>query len=462
MNKGMEKIYYKIPYQIQNLFISLYGIYLHQMRYGGRSDKYTEELLVSQWFSKEELIHLQREGLTRLISHAYNNVPYYNELFKTTGLSPKDIQDIFDLKKIPFLTKNTIKNSFDKLISRGPIRKKLARFHTSGTTGSPLTIICDIDDRRRHYAFLNRLRSWYGVEMGLRRASFYGRIIVPQNRNRPPFWCYDVAENNYIFSSYHMTDKNLCYYYDKLLKIRPVEISGYPSSLFIVARYILANKLPPIKPRFIMTTAETLLAQQRSIIEAAFQCAVSDQYGCTEMALFVSQCEKGNYHIHPEYGIVEVLDKKGEPVHSGEEGEVVCTSFINQAMPLIRYQLGDIVKTSSSSCPCGRNFPVIEHIVGRSDDILITPDGKPLGRLDTIFKNLEGIYETQIIQTAADCLELKIVTGRNFSDKHINELMYEIRKRVGIEMTVKVDKVDEIPKDRNGKFKSVLSRINKP
>src|SRR3972149_7524243 len=139
MNKGMEKIYYKIPYQIQNLFISLYGIYLHQMRYGGRSDKYTEELLASQWFPKEELIEVQRDRLTKLISHAFNKVPYYNELFKTTGLSPKDIQDIFDLKKIPFLTKNTIKNSFDKLISRGPIRKKLARFHTSGTTGSPLT-----------------------------------------------------------------------------------------------------------------------------------------------------------------------------------------------------------------------------------------------------------------------------------------------------------------------------------
>lgn len=439
--------------------LSFYGAYLHKQRYGGNSDKYTKELLASQWLSEEELRKLQKKKLNELISHAYEHVPYYNEIFKVEDLTPEDIADGSDLRKVPVLTKDTIKNSFDKLIMKDSHGKRLAKFHTSGTTGSPMTVVCDLEDRRRHYAFLNRFRSWHGTEVGLRRASFFGRIIVSPDQTEPPFWRYDFAEKNYHFSSYHMSERNLLYYYQKLKKLRPVEICGYPSSLFVIAKYIVSKKLPALKPRFIMTTAETLMVHQRQMIEKAFDCKISDQYGCTEMALFVSQCEKGSYHVNPEYGIVEVLDSNGSPAKPGEAGEAVCTSFINTVMPLIRYKLGDRIKMASTPCGCGRNFPVIEQIEGRVDDILITPDGKPLGRLDPIFKSLTGIYETQIIQTSKDAIELKIVTGDNFTVADMDELVCEIKKRTGPTMKIRINKVNEIPKDKNGKFRAVISRI---
>jgi phenylacetate-CoA ligase len=256
-----------------------------------------------------------------------------------------------------------------------------------------------------------------------------------------------------------MSEPHLEHYYNKLCEIQPEEIIGYPSNLFILAKFLRKHGLGGIRPRAIFTTAETLLQHQRAIIEEAFERNIVDQYGCTEMALFISQCEKGTYHIHPEYGIVEVIGKDGNPVAPGEEGEAVCTSFINYAMPMIRYRLGDRIVLGMEKCLCGRNFPVAKRILGRVDDTLTTPDGRPLGGLDAVFKGMSDIYETQIIQTNPDKLVFKMVLGDAFTDKSRTELLREIRKRTGSGMIVEIQTVNEIEKDSNGKFRAVKSEL---
>jgi phenylacetate-CoA ligase len=258
-----------------------------------------------------------------------------------------------------------------------------------------------------------------------------------------------------------MSEPNLEHYYGALTKIQPEELIGYPSSLFILSKYIKRRNLKAFRPKAIFTTAETLLEHQRALIEDVFEQMVVDQYGCTEMALFVSQCEKGTYHVHPEHGIVEVLDEHGDPVAPGEEGEAVCTGFVNYAMPVVRYRLGDRLALSDEQCPCGRHFPVIKQIIGRVDDILTTPDGRPLGRLDPVFKGMSGINETQIVQTDPDRLVFRITADHNFSAKNQAELLYEARKRTGGLMRIDIELVNEIPKDRNGKFRSVISQVEK-
>jgi phenylacetate-CoA ligase len=459
MNKLIEDIYYHCPVLLQNTVTSLYGYYLHNTRYGKYSEKILDELLKSQYYSSNEMHELQRSKMKDLIMHAYSHVPYYNELFNCHKLRPENINDINDLEKIPLLRKDIIRGKSDNFVYLKNTGKYL-KLNTSGTTGSPLVIICDIESRKRHYAFLSRFREWFGIKMGMRRASFFGRIVVSPSQKKPPYWRFDISENNFLFSSYHMSEENLKHYYNKLLEIKPIEISGYPSSLYILSKYIIKNKLQKIVPSFIMTTAETLLDYQREMIEDAFCCKVRDQYGCTEMALFVSQCEQGSYHVHPEYGIIEVIDADGNVVDEGKEGEIVCTSFINRAMPLIRYKLGDNVIASKQHCSCGRNFPVIENIVGRVDDILITPDGRPLGRLDPIFKSTRGIYETQVIQTKIDTLQFNIVKKELFGEDEKKDLLYEINKRTGNVMKIELNIVPAIQKDKNGKFRSVVSLIN--
>lgn len=440
--------------------VSAYGRNLYKQRYGGNHAKYLNSLLKSQYYSKEDISELQRNELLRILKHSIQNVPYYRDVCKQSGLSIDDFNSLEDMKKLPILEKEKIRTDPKYFCAENILlKRKTFILNTSGTSGKPLNIYCDYDSRQHHYAFWSRLRAWNGIYPEMKRATFFGRIVVSPVQKHPPFWRYDVNDKNYIFSSYHMSEANLRSYYNELLEIQPEEIIGYPSSLFTLAKYLEKNNLSGIKPRVIFSTAETLLAHQRELIESQFNCKVVDQYGCTEMALFVSQCEKGTYHIHPEHGYVEIVDEKGNPVNLGEEGEVVCTSFVNYAMPLIRYRLGDRARLQNYSCECGRNFPVIGQILGRVDDILITPDGRPLGRLDPVFKGMKGIYETQIIQTAKDCLELKIVVDSTFTNKNMNELIYEIKKRTGENMKIMVETVTEISKDKNGKFRAVISKM---
>ena len=262
-----------------------------------------------------------------------------------------------------------------------------------------------------------------------------------------------------LFSSYHLSEANLPHYYRKLCDLAAEEIIGYPSSLFQVARYIVRENLPFPAPRVVFTTAETLLAHQREIIARAFGAPVIDQYGCTEMVIFVAQCAHGGYHIHPEHGYLEILDDNGRPVPDGVPGSAVCTGFLNRAMPLIRYRLGDRLIAAAGACPCGSSFPLLASIEGRLDDILMTTDGRPLTRLDPIFKTLRGIAETQIIQQENDLLVIKLVADSTFNDEDEATLVHELRKRAGADMRISIERLTEIPKDRNGKFRTVISRI---
>jgi phenylacetate-CoA ligase len=458
MNRFLEQIYFRFPVSVQNAAVSAYGLKLRNERFGANSKEYLDQLERNQYLAAKELEQLQIRELRRLLAHAFATVAFHERTSKSRGLSPDDFSRLDDIRRLPFMTKDEIRANPGFFVSNR-LRNSSFKLFTSGTSGKPLTIYCDKNSRRRHYAFWQRLRGWFGIRPGMKRATFFGRIIMRAGCTRPPFWRYDVSQKNYLFSSYHMSESNLRHYYNALLEIQPDELIGYPSSLFILARYLHEKKLDGVHPHAVFTTAETLLEHQRELIEKVFQQEVADQYGCTEMALFVSQCEKGTYHIHPEHGIVEVLDPEGRPVAEGQEGEAVCTGFVNHAMPMIRYKLGDRLVLGTEKCACGRNFPVVKQILGRIDDILVTPDGRPLGRLDPVFKGASGIYETQIIQPAPDKLVLKIAAGASFSDRNKTNLLYELRKRIGAEMRIELELVNEISKDKNGKFRSVISKI---
>jgi phenylacetate-CoA ligase len=294
----------------------------------------------------------------------------------------------------------------------------------------------------------------------------FGRIIVLPEIDRPPFWRYDAAQKNLLFSSYHLSEKNLPFYVKKLKDYHPEEIVGYPSSLYHLSLYIVEKGLEgKIKPQVVFTTAENLLSYQRKIIRQAFKCPVINQYGCTEMAMFASECEHGKLHLHPEHGFVEVVPRDPNQLIGNEPdlvGEMVCTGFVNKAMPLIRYRLGDEVALSKSArCGCGRRFPVLEKVQGRIDDIIITPDGRPVGRLDPVFKGFSGIKECQIVQESLDKVSVNIVCDAMFDASIEAELMTEFRKRLGNEMEIELVKMTEIPKSANGKFRPVVSMINK-
>lgn len=461
MNSFFEKIYFKSPIFLQDVMVSAYGYKLYRERYIGNHDEYLRQLLMSQGFGEDELYNLVENKLVEIVKHALKNVPFYMDFGKKEEIAERDIQRISDLDKLPIVSKEQIRENPEYFLADGFQKRNLIVINTSGTTGKTLKVYVDKDSRRHAYAFFTRFKMWAGINGKSPNVTFAGRTIVSPDANHPPFWRRNAITNNYLFSSYHLSQKNLKYYVDMLKKIQPHFIDSYPSSLYIVARYMKENNLRGIFPKAIITSAETLLNHQRETIEEVFQCPIYDQYGCTEQAVFVSQCERGTYHIHPEYGIVEFLRSDGTKAATGEPARLICTGFTNRAMPFIRYDIGDVGIASDKKCSCGRAFPVIEKIVGRIDDIIVTKDGRQVGRLDPVFKGLQSIKEGQIVQEDYDKIIVKVVPGKSYTEEDGLVVVNELKKRLGSHVNVEIQIVDEIPRSAGAKFRAVISNVRK-
>ena len=236
MNPKSEKIYLKMPPCGQNILLSLYGLNLKRSRYGGEYKKYSD--LIHQHLSadKQQISEYQNQELKYILQIAVREVPYYRKTFSENKVSLNDVQSIADLYKIPFLEKNQIRKDPISLISERHDPRKLLVIHTTGTTGTPLKIYCNNSVRQMNYAFYDRFLDHMGINFKGRRATLGGRIIMHPTMNRAPFWRYSCFQKNLLFSSYHLTDKNIPFYIKALQKFNPDLIDSYPSSLYSIAR----------------------------------------------------------------------------------------------------------------------------------------------------------------------------------------------------------------------------------
>jgi phenylacetate-CoA ligase len=264
-----------------------------------------------------------------------------------------------------------------------------------------------------------------------------------------------------LFSSYHLTEKNIPYYIDELIKFQPDYIDSYPSSLFSIARYAQNHSIDLKNiTAGITTSAETLLLQQREAIESIFGVPIVDQYGAAEMCVFVGQCPEGNYHIHSDYAILEFLREDGTVAEPGEEAEIICTGLINPVMPIIRYRIGDRGILSGRKCKCGNPFPVMEGLLGRTDDMIITKDGRRISRFGAVLYGLP-VKEVQYIQTAINSLTIRIVIDRYYTMETEKTIEERLKKRLGEGFDMRFEYLDEISRGPGGKLKTIVSALKK-
>jgi phenylacetate-CoA ligase len=313
---------------------------------------------------------------------------------------------------------------------------------------------------QRNYAFFERQKRWAGIEPHDAVATFAGRTVVPASVRTEPFWRHNYAANQLLLSSYHLAPDTVDAYIAGLAKFGPRLIDSYPSSLEPIARRIIERGDRPVRPAAIITSSETLDPAVRALFANAFNCQVFDHYGSAEMVAFITQCSHGGYHVNPEYGILELLDDSGAPVADGQIGEIVATGFINHAMPLIRYRMGDSARMAAVPCTCGSAFPHVEAILGRTDDVIVTPDGRRVGRIDPIFKAVTSLHEARVVQTALDHVRLELVVGAGFRDADREDLITGLRSRLGPYVNVECIEVPKIPRTQGGKLRTVVSLLN--
>lgn len=457
MGPTVEKIYYRSPTLIQNIGVSLLGLKLAGERFNKAGNSMFAKLMESQNYNEEKIAAYQDSAFVEIARHAICSTPYYRRWAFENAITVSDINSISDLKKFPIIEKDFLRSHAEEFRSDSKsFTPNQFTLHTSGTTGTPLTIYTDKISRSRHYAFFSRLRAQYGIKHSDKRATLFGRIIMLASQKKPPFWRYDMFNKNLLMSSYHLNTENLIHYYRKLCAFKPQEIFAYPSSIFALANYIVRNNLPPITLKLVMTTAENLLPQHRKIISEAFKGPLVNQYGCTEMAFFCSDFPDGTMKFHPEHGIVEVRNES-ELTTKGE-GDLIATGFINYSMPVIRYVIGDRVNLSGND---GQGRQILASVSGRIDDVVYTSTGAPVGRLDPIFKGGSGIRYAQIVQSENGSILLKLVPDKDYSSDHGETLKRELIKRVGTGIDISIVLLDSIEKERNGKFRPVISYYKK-
>lgn len=455
-----QKIYWASPYWMKVAMTWLHASKLTRQRYGAVYRNTVRKIQQRDSWTADQWRAYQNETLRELILHAYQNVPYYRETFRNNDLKPEMIRSIEDIPKIPILDKQTVRNNPESFVDERQDISRLIKGHTSGTTGTPLVLYRRKQEASTATAFFDvRCHEVVGMTRIRNRSASIGvHLVVSYDRTKPPFWVYNPRWNQLYMSSYHLAEKYLGSYVEKLRKFRPDYIEGYPSTIYAIARHIVDNGLDPVQCKACFTTAETLFDYHRKAIQKAFGCRTYNQYGCGEMVVFAAECAQGSMHISPDYCILEVVDDNNQPLPAGQTGHLICTSLVNWTQPFIRYRVGDIGAIGTSTCACGSAMPVLESIEGRSDGVLITRDGRKIGRLDPVFKGVQGVFEAQIVQNDYDCFVIRVVPAREFCDEYANVMIQNLRDRIG-ESDIRIELVPTIARTSSGKFKAIVNNM---
>lgn len=322
---------------------------------------------------------------------------------------------------------------------------------TSGTSGSPLTLVQTLGTVIREEGFVYRQLRWIGWRPGQRRAWIRGDIVCDDQPGDGRYWCRDWVGNMLMMSSYHLSNTTMGAYVDALEAFDPVVIHAYPSSIAALANWLDAagRSYRGRALRGVMTSSETLEPAVRAAVTKAFGVTVFDWYGQAERVSAIGTCEQGRYHLLTDYAGVELL--------ANEDGsaELVGTSLNNAAMPLQRYRTGDTVIPDGAACPCGRVFPTVKAIVGRQERIITLPDGRIIARLDRIFQGHDRrLVEGQVLYHGQARFTLRVVTLAGFGPEDEAALVEKFLLRVpGVE--VRVEQVAAIPRGPNGKFEFI-------
>ena len=452
------KLYHALPPQARNLAASMRGLYLRSWRYGPESEQLIEAAIAREQWSAARWTAYTQDRLSRVLSRAATEIPYYRNYWNGRR-SRGDKGSWQDLQNWPILNKEAVRENPAAFVAEGCKLRGMFCEHTSGTTGTPLRVWSSKKTIRQWYALMEaRWRRWYGVSKENRWAMIGGQVITPVTQRQPPFWVWNSGLNQLYMSSYHLTPRVIPYYFDALEKYSIEYIWGYSSSLYTLACEVLQQQRT-LKMKVAIANAEPLFDHQRSVIAEAFGCPVRETYGMCEMVAAASECQSNNLHLWPEVGCIESLPA-GQSNGNGM-GELVCTSLLNEDMPLIRYRVGDmaIVGNGNADCSCGRSLPLISSLEGRSDDLLYTEDGRVLGRLDPVFKGNIPIKNAQIIQETLHRVRVRYTPAVNFRHDAAESIAQRLKARMG-GIEVVLEELPDIPRDANGKFRAVICNLS--
>lgn len=437
------------PYWLLDLVVSIYNTKLYRQRHSGGYRQWRNYYREADFLNPEELQEEVEKRVDQFLKFATSKSKWYAKY------AAKKMVDF------PVLEKSQILSHLDHIAT---IDKNDAIVSlTGGTTGSSMKVYYTPEDMQERFALLDHFRAGYGYSLGKRVAWFSGKELATQS-DIDNGRCYrdDFINRIRFFSTFHINKNNFDHYWAALEKFKPLFIVGFPSSIYDIA---VIAKERGLKASYdvqaVFPTAETVLPMHREVIGSVFNTRLVDQYASSEGAPFILECPKGRLHIHPLSGVFEVVDGYGDP---SREGEMLVTSFTTHGTPLVRYRIGDRMKLADPKerCECGSVFPLVDWIDGRTSDFIWSPEhGRiNLGNLSNSTKDIQGIQCFQVLQDELDAIEVRIVGSSEFDVEQEQAFLFAIRARTGNAMKISMLKVDEIPREKSGKFRIVKNSIS--
>jgi len=423
------------------------------------------DLRESQWLSPAKMRALQEHKLRRLVRHAYKHVPYYRDRMIAMSITPDDIQTLDDLHKLPFLTKNDVRQHlyFD-IMSDNHKKSEVLKVTTSGSTGEPFVCFVDSDQLEFRWAATLRSMEWTGWQFGDRQLRLWHQTLGMSKTQVVREVADAMLSRRKFIPAYEMSDETLREFVRQIETFQPVLLDGYAESFNFLAAYLKEHGRMKVSPKGIISSAQTLPEGSRKVIEEAFGCRVFDKYGSREFSGIAYECDAHEgHHVVGEGYVVEVL-KDGKPAKPGEIGEVVITDLNNYCLPFIRYRIGDLAEAMDSSvtCACGRGLPRLGKIEGRVQSIILGSRGQyiPGTFFAHVLKDYDHcIRQFQIVQTERGAISFNVVKGKRFSDESMGEVLAILKKFLGEDMRIDVEFQENIEMVRTGKRLATVSKL---
>lgn len=434
-----------LPVFIQNILISVFNTYQYKVRHGGVYKKYRKYYeYYDNKASKEEVDIEVKKRTHDFLDYVKKRSDWYSGI------------DVYNLSSIGILRKLDIVNNLDKIITIDKSKGILSK--TGGTTGTSMSVYYHKEDMQERFAALDHFRAKYGYELGKKTAWFSGKEIVTR-KDISQGLCFkeDYINKVRFFSTYDINKNNFSIYWKALNEYKPEFIVGYPSSVYdlcVLAKN--AGLTADFDLKVFFPTAETVLPIHREIIFEVLGCQIKDQYASSEGAPLIFECEFGNMHIHPLTGFFEYKTP-------GLNNEVLVTSFTTRGTPLIKYAIGDSINLNDQDhkCSCGSSHPLVTEIEGRSQDYILT---KEFGRISAshltlAINKVKGILLFQMLQKKTERVEVYVVSNSLFDKKEKENLLIHLRRIIGDLIYIDIICVDEIPREKSGKFRIVKNLI---
>lgn len=406
----------------------------------------------------------QWSALSRLLQHAYDSTPFYRERFERAGVKPAGIERFEDLENIPVLTREDIRQNLDGMWSRRYARESLQQSATGGTTDTPVPLLRSPECLTEKLAVQFHFNSWAAMWPGDKVFLLWG---AQQDLSAHPSWRWRFYQRylmRYVTAPTSLLNPEILESYRRLLNdFQPKIIYAYPTPLTIFCEYLRDCGRAYHSPRSAICTAEPLLPQQRQIIEQTLQCAVFEHYGSRDFGMVAAECEvHSGLHFNPAAVYVEFLPIEG----AGQEGlhEILVTDLLNYGMPMIRYRVNDCAILAPNPCSCGRGFPLVKKIAGRTADNFYLPSGNVVPGVsltNRVIQVCPGLKKLQMIQNTLTDFHVRYVPGPDFNASDLELLKSKLRVFFSDPLEWTFEQVGEIERERSGKTRFCISHVKK-